>query len=546
MRFMTAKPFPATFHFAFSFATPLGYQFFQRVHGVRRATPLSVRPQRWSQVVRTTTSAVSPLIRGTSVGVRLDRVVDGDTVRIYPPGATKAEAVRILCVDTEESYAYSSKPVTPWGKAAKDFATDFFSGVESVTIEFPDDTPIPKALTKHRGNYGRLLVHVWRDDIDFAELLIRRGYSPYFTKYGHATFASHRGRYEAAERAAQADGLGVWDQLTVNGAVFLNYAALKTWWDVRAAAVDVFRRLRAIDKSLFDVREDYEALMELAGRGEVATVFADVRDVDIVPGRGARIDVGSSSKPFTVVVPRVDVGGEDDPGGAKVVALLQTRYAAESVDVPRRGYVFLSGRLRIARTRPQLVVDDPAAVGDVPGVRPVESSLPVDTDSPGVVDGGAVVNDDDDDDDPPVVPLPMLAVRIASVLPDPAGTDAGHEVVSLRATPRPITITAAAANAADATSSGVPVESPVVPPSISLDGWHIRDFSNRSMKLSGTLSAGEVRPFTIRRGSFSLNNTGDVVILIDAAGRVVHRVEYTAADVKTGTTIEFADSGEVM
>lgn len=523
-------------------------------------------------------SAVSPLIRGTSVSVRLERVVDGDTIRIFAPGATKGESVRILCVDTEESYGYSSKPVTPWGKAAKDFATVFFSGVQSVTLEFSDDTPLSEALVKHRGNYGRLLVHVWRDDdgIDFAELLIRKGYSPYFTKYGHATFASHRARYEAAERAAQADNLGVWDQLTVNGAVRLNYAALKTWWDVRAAAVDVFRALRAVDASLYDVREDYAALEERAGRGEVATVFADVREVKVVAGRGARADIGSPSKPFTVIVPRVDVGGADDVNANRVVALLRNRYAAEGVDVPRRGYVFLSGRLRLSRGRPQIVVDDPAAVGDVPGVRPIESTLPAGPNGDGTGTPVAVPDGQgsEDDDDPAPVPLPLLAVRIASVLPDPSGTDAGHEVITLRATPRPSALAAAAAvNTALSTPAVIPdpanpspVPTPAMtdapdlqpvpsvvqqqqqqqPPSISLQGWTIRDFSDRFMKLSGSLAAGEVRAFTIPRGAVSLNNTGDVVLLIDDAGRVVHRVEYTAADVKVGTAIEFADFAEVM
>lgn len=95
------------------------------------------------------------------------------------------------------------------GKAAKAYAKSFFTSVEQVSLGFPNDTPFSMALTKHRHNYGRLLVFVWVEGDDFSDIMVRKGYSPYFIKYGHAPFASHRARYITAERTAQMDGIGV-------------------------------------------------------------------------------------------------------------------------------------------------------------------------------------------------------------------------------------------------------------------------------------------------------------------------------------------------
>lgn len=493
-------------------------------------------------------SAVSTMIRGTSLTVRFDQVVDGNTIRIYLPGSDRSEPVRILSVDTEESHSLSSKLMTPWGRAAKDFAKSFFAAVEEVTIEFSDDKPLSIALIKHRENYGRLLVHVWREDVDFSEVLIRRGYSPYFTKYGHASFASHRARYIAAERAAQADNIGVWDQLSVNGSIKTNYAALKAWWDVRAAAVDDFRRLRAVDPSLLDVREDYATLRAAAGQSAVVTVFADVTSVSVVPGRYAVADIGSPSRPFTVIVPRVDAGTPGIAAGARVLALLRNRYATtDGVKTPRRGYVFLSGRLRLWRDNPQLIVDHPDAVGDLPGVRPVPTTVPLlSADVPGAEDHDPSVEpsvEPEHADDPPPVPLFPFTVTISSIIPDPAGVDPGNEVITLRATSRESTRIRTGSmldliGAANGASGG---GDSMMGPSTSLKGWRIRDAAGRVMSLSGTIAAGEMRTFAVPSSGLSLNNNADRLFLTDATGRVVHEVSYTAADVKVGTAIQFSE-----
>jgi micrococcal nuclease len=57
---------------------------------------------------------------GTSVKATVTRVVDGDTIVVALDGTS--EHLRLLALDTEESHRGGTKPVTPWGKAAKEEA----------------------------------------------------------------------------------------------------------------------------------------------------------------------------------------------------------------------------------------------------------------------------------------------------------------------------------------------------------------------------------------------------------------------------------------
>ena len=132
------------------------------------------------------------MIKGTHLKVKFNRVVDGDTIRVFLPGDEKDESLRILALDTEESHAGGGKPVTPWGKAAKLRAERFFEDADEVVIEFPGNEDLASCLMKYRGNFGRLLVYVYRDGVDFQENMIREGYSPYFMKYGNVrTYARY-------------------------------------------------------------------------------------------------------------------------------------------------------------------------------------------------------------------------------------------------------------------------------------------------------------------------------------------------------------------
>ncbi len=62
---------------------------------------------------------------------------------------------------------------------------------------------------REKGKYGRYLFHViLPDGSNFAERMIRRGYSRYFTKYGKS--ARYGRLYEQAEFLARREGCGIW------------------------------------------------------------------------------------------------------------------------------------------------------------------------------------------------------------------------------------------------------------------------------------------------------------------------------------------------
>lgn len=98
----------------------------------------------------------------------------------------------------------------------------------------------------------------------------------------------------------------------------------------------------------------------------------------------------------------------------------------------------------------------------------------------------------------------VAAIRIASLLPNPAGDERQDEAVTL--------ISLAAKP-------------------VSLAGWTLRDLAGKTWKLGelGEIAPGETK--TIRRAGqpMALNNSGDTVELIDPSGVVVHRVTFRSA-----------------
>ncbi|MFN6991309.1 MAG: thermonuclease family protein, partial [Fervidobacterium sp.] len=91
-------------------------------------------------------------------------VVDGDTLRIQ--GTT----VRIIGIDTPETYSGSSKPVGEFGTDAKNFLYDFVSRFE-IVIE-----------PKGKDDYGRTLAYVFGKDNQGNKIL----YEASVTELGYA------------------------------------------------------------------------------------------------------------------------------------------------------------------------------------------------------------------------------------------------------------------------------------------------------------------------------------------------------------------------
>lgn len=302
-------------------------------------------------------------ISGTTYETEVVRAVDGDTIIADVEG--EDEYLRLLALDTEESSSAGGKPVTPWGKKAKERATESFPEGSAVTLEFPGTEPLDECLERYRDNYGRLLVYAHDDDGDFQERMIREGYSPYFTKYGYAEFDDHHRRYREAERQAQANAAGLWDQLAVNGAEMRDYDSLCPWWELRAEVVESFREAsEAGTEEVFDSRLDYDTLLDR--EGEETTVFTELRSYQQVGQGHVVVSIGSREQPFKLFLPNA----VESADGQRVLSLLDRRYVpvydGATVESPRRSYAYVTGPIKMYRKEPEIEVTSTDQIADAP------------------------------------------------------------------------------------------------------------------------------------------------------------------------------------
>jgi micrococcal nuclease len=356
----------------------------------------------------------------------------------------------------------------------------FFEGATEVALEFPGTESPEVCLRKYRGNYGRVLAFVYRDGVDFQEVMIREGYSPYFTKYGFASFTLNNERYMKAESLAQMAYVGVWNQVLVNGQILRNYPLLSTWWNLRASLIQAYRTHIATGKTIYNTRLDYAEILAKAGQGKTLTIFTEVRSIKTIHnGSKGFIDIGSKAQPFTLYLP-----GLDSPDGVDLNTLLEQRYISSGEDnsEPRRSYLYVTGQLSLYNDDPQMKLTHIAQIAD-------DFSI----------------------DQPLPIP-PAQIIKIVAMLPNPAGQDAGHETVTLK----------------NMSSEQV-----------SLEGWVLKDRSNNEMLLEDfTLAAGATEEITAKN-RLSLNNTGDEITLCDEQGHQIDKAGYTGNQVVSGQPIFF-------
>jgi micrococcal nuclease len=127
---------------------------------------------------------------------RVERVVDGDTIRVRVDG--REETVRYIGVDTPETKRPGT-PVQCFGKAASAANERLVDG-ERVRLAAGEEA---------RDRYGRLLAYVRRerDDLFVNERLIAEGYARTLTIAPNDRYA---GRFAAAEARARASRAGLW------------------------------------------------------------------------------------------------------------------------------------------------------------------------------------------------------------------------------------------------------------------------------------------------------------------------------------------------
>lgn len=131
---------------------------------------------------------------GQSAGVRVTRVVDGDTAMMLLGG--DEVRVRFIGIDTPESVA-PDQPVECYGKQAAAYTTSRLEG-RTVRLEFD---------IERTDQYGRTLAYVWIGDELFNETLVAEGYALVTTYPPDVKYVD---RFVAAQRAAREAGRGLW------------------------------------------------------------------------------------------------------------------------------------------------------------------------------------------------------------------------------------------------------------------------------------------------------------------------------------------------
>jgi micrococcal nuclease len=131
------------------------------------------------------------------VDVPVERVVDGDTIRVTYEG--RSERVRYIGVDTPET-VHPRKGVERFGPEASEANRRLVQG-ETVRLVFD---------VEERDRYGRLLAYVYLRDGTFVNArLVEQGYAQVMTVPPNVR---HQERFLALQRNARESGRGLWGE----------------------------------------------------------------------------------------------------------------------------------------------------------------------------------------------------------------------------------------------------------------------------------------------------------------------------------------------
>ncbi|MBN8866748.1 MAG: thermonuclease family protein [Solirubrobacterales bacterium] len=132
---------------------------------------------------------------GGSSLVKVDRVVDGDTAKVFYGG--RSEYVRYIGIDTPESVKPDS-PVECYGEQAKAFNARLLARNPKVKLVFDRE---------RRDHYGRLLAYVYSGGTLLNAELLRRGYATTLVVEPNDSKANQFAKLEDEARSA---GRGLW------------------------------------------------------------------------------------------------------------------------------------------------------------------------------------------------------------------------------------------------------------------------------------------------------------------------------------------------
>ncbi|MCX7833489.1 MAG: thermonuclease family protein [Ignavibacteria bacterium] len=229
----------------------------------------------------------------------ITKVVDGDTFKFDKLD----KSTRLLGIDTEETFkdknaqqksfdliqswpqeyyneqrknetTYPIKIDSPFGFETWMWAKDFVKDATSVRLEIENPDRIIDS-------YGRYLVYMFLNIdgkyINYNLECVRRGYSPYFTKYGYSK-RFHKEFLEAQEYARK-NKLGIWNP---DSKCYPDYDQRLIWWNKRAEQIKEFETEFLGVKNAFNLmnNSDVERLknfigMEVIILGNVAEIYTN-------------------------------------------------------------------------------------------------------------------------------------------------------------------------------------------------------------------------------------------------------------------------------
>ena len=167
--------------------------------------PDSSSPEQPTGAATTSSAAPDDVLtpRGPTVSGTVERVVDGDTVRVLVDGQREDISVRLIGIDTPETVA-PGRPVECFGPEASAFAEQILDG-SRVLLEF-DPTQ------GETDRYDRTLAYVWvvspsGETTLFNLAAIAGGYAEERT---YAADYAWQQEFIAADAAARQAGIGRW------------------------------------------------------------------------------------------------------------------------------------------------------------------------------------------------------------------------------------------------------------------------------------------------------------------------------------------------
>ncbi|MBC1920301.1 endonuclease [Listeria booriae] len=135
-----------------------------------------------------------------TVPVKLDRVIDGDTLAVKMDGDNTSHKVRLLLIDTPESVKPNT-PVQPYAKEASNRMKELVQG-KDLQLEYDAGGATDK--------YGRILAYVYANKKQLNETMVREGFAR--VAYVYKPNTRYLTELNAAQAFAKEEKRNIWSK----------------------------------------------------------------------------------------------------------------------------------------------------------------------------------------------------------------------------------------------------------------------------------------------------------------------------------------------